>query len=912
MGTETFLKEGAPPLPGPSALNPRQKQPAKEPLLVVLGVALSVFLSQGSLTFLLERLPPLSPWLEALVEASGLVVVVSPVLYFLTYRPLLRRIRHIKAMEASLRLSRRRLKTQSTFLRRIIDTDPNLIFVKNWDGKFVLVNQAVADLYGTTVEDLIGKGDADFNPKAEEVERFLMADREVMASGSPELIPEEPVSSGKAGGTRWFQTLKVPLVLPGSQERMVLGVATDITERRQAEEGQKARTKQILRHQAALVELSKTQAADLKEAFRKIVRADALTLDVERVSLWLFNEDRSALVCRTLFKRTEDVYEEGACLEVKKFPRYFNALAENRFIAADDAHEDAQTSEFKDSYLAPLNIRSMMDAPIRRQGELIGVVCHEHVGKPRSWTLEDREFAGAIGDFVSLTLEVEDRRRAETKIREQAALLDLTRDAVLVRAMDGRVLFWNKGAGALYGWTAEEMLGKNADPLLFKNESHALLEARRRTLERGEWSGPFSQAAKDGRAVLVESRWTLVKGEAGEPKAILEVNTDVTEKKKIEEINLRNQRIESIGTLAGGIAHDLNNVLAPILMAISILRRKMSDPQGLEFLSVLETSTSRGVDMVKQILTFSRGAKGERVPLSVGPLMREMEKMVRETFPKSIETALSVSGELLNVMGDATQLQQVLLNLCVNARDAMPRGGKIALTAENAALDQNLLPPGARPGAYVRVRIADTGDGIPPEVMPKIFDPFFTTKEPGKGTGIGLSTVAGIVKSHGGFLKVYSEPGKGTEFSVYLPAVAASLTEAVSPEADKIPTGQGQKILVVDDESSIREISRAMLQTYGYHAVTAEDGSEAVALFAKTPASFSAVLLDMNMPVMDGLQALRALQKIDPKVRVIATSGLKTYEDLVKTGDGGVKAFLQKPYAPEKLLKTLKDVVATK
>jgi two-component system, cell cycle sensor histidine kinase and response regulator CckA len=374
----------------------------------------------------------------------------------------------------------------------------------------------------------------------------------------------------------------------------------------------------------------------------------------------------------------------------------------------------------------------------------------------------------AISDAQELTL----RKQAEEKIREQAALLDLAQDAILVRDLSDRVLYWNKSAERLYGWTAEEALGKNAAELLYEGESMALKRAREEVLERGQWVGELEQVTRNGRPITVQSRWTLVRDQAGNPKSKLILNSDVTERKKLEAQFLRAQRFETIGALAGGIAHDLGNMLTPILIGTEALANDVTGASPRKMLQTMHTSARHGLDMIKQILAFARGVGGEPAVLDLGPLLREMQELAHETFPRSIHTEVHANGQLHPVLGNPTQLRQVLLNLCVNARDAMPAGGSLKLSAENLQLDNKITSLQREPvsGQHVMIAVSDSGHGIEPHMLEKIFEPFFTTKEPGKGTGLGLSTVQGIVKSHGGFLDVSSEVGKGTIFTVFLPA----------------------------------------------------------------------------------------------------------------------------------------------
>ncbi|MEW5857890.1 MAG: response regulator [Cyanobacteriota bacterium] len=519
---------------------------------------------------------------------------------------------------------------------------------------------------------------------------------------------------------------------------------------------------------------------------------------------------------------------------------------------------------------------------------------------------------GKVIRVNGINMDITERKHSEQKICEQAALLDIATDAILVQNLDNQILFWNQGAERLYGWKQEEALGKNTAQLLHKQISLKLQAAQKTLIEEGEWYGELYQITKSGREIIVESRWTLVRDRAENPKAILIVNTNITEKKQLERQFLRAQRMESLGTLASGIAHDLNNVLAPILMSVQLLQIKIQDTQSQQLLSILETNAKRGADLVKQVLSFARGMEGERTNLQVGHLIFEIAKIAHETFPKSIEIHTDIqTRELWAVSGDATQLHQVLINLCVNARDAMPDGGTLNISADNIVIDENYarMNPGAKVGSYVVMSVSDTGMGMPPEMLDRIFEPFFTTKEIGKGTGLGLSTVLGIIKSHGGFLNVYSEVGKGTEFKVYLPAVQGKSIPQVLENQSNLLIGNGECILVVDDEASISQVTQATLETYGYRVLTASDGIEGVVLYAQHKQEISVVLLDMMMPSMDGPTTIRTLQKINPQVKIIAVSGLLSNDRLNELARAGVKTVLSKPYTTEELLKALHEVI---
>ena len=517
---------------------------------------------------------------------------------------------------------------------------------------------------------------------------------------------------------------------------------------------------------------------------------------------------------------------------------------------------------------------------------------------------------GEVAFVCGIGIDITERKRAEERNREQAELLDRAQDAIIARDLAGRIRYWNRGAESVYGWTASEAAGHFAEDLLCTG-SEKRDAAEKTLLEKGSWNGELHQIRKGGKPVIVSSRWTLLRDEAGEPKSILVINSDITEHKQLEAQFLRAQRLESIGTLAGGIAHDLNNALGPIITALDLLRMRFPDSESQELLEILSASAMHGVGMVRQVLSFARGVEGRKAEVQVKHLILEIERIVNDTFLKHIQVRSNVPHDLWTVLGDPTQLHQVLLNLCVNARDAMPEGGVLTLSAENIQLDAHYagLNPEAHPGSYICLQIEDSGTGMPSDVLEKIFDPFFTTKEVGKGTGLGLSTSLAIIKNHGGFIRVYSEPRKGTKFQVYIPTQCETSLLAATEIAAEMPLGNGELILIVDDESAVRQITQQTLEAFGYRVVLASNGAEAVSVFARQSAEIAVVLMDMTMPVMDGPTTIQILRHMKPEVRIIAASGLSANGKGAHDANLAVKHFLPKPYTAENLLKVLKQIL---
>lgn len=540
---------------------------------------------------------------------------------------------------------------------------------------------------------------------------------------------------------------------------------------------------------------------------------------------------------------------------------------------------------------------------VRKDGKRIPVIIS-------GATLEEDQEKG-----VAFVIDLSERKQSEERIKEQAELLNKTQDAIIVLDLENRIRFCNIRTPYFYGLEVEpeELVGKKVYEVVYEADSFKIEEAKRTTTEKGKWKGELHQKTKDGKELIVQSQWTLVRDGYGRPKSILIVNSDVSEKKKLETQFLRAQRLESLGILAGGIAHDLNNVLHPIMMALQLLRKKITDEQGANWINTLEVSAERGADLVKQILSFARGMEGEHRLLQLRHLISEMQKILKDTLPKSIEIHTDFPTDLWTIIGDPTQLHQVLMNLCLNSQDAMPHGGRLSISGENLFFDENYAQMNidARVGPYIVITVSDTGTGIPPEIVERIFEPFFTTKEPGKGTGLGLSTAFGIVKSHGGFMHVYSEVGKGTRVKVYLPIIETTEIRGIEDKNIKdLPIGRGELILVIDDEAAIRDISSATLKKYGYRVITANDGADGLALYVQNKLEIKTVIVDMAMPIMNGRATIQALRKINPDIKIIAISGGQHEENHVEAARRvNANTFLFKPFTTETLLKTLKKVL---
>ncbi len=634
------------------------------------------------------------------------------------------------------------LRAQQAFLKQVIDADPNLVFVKDWDGKFTLVNKAVADVYGTTVDGLLGKTDADFNRDNVEVEHFLRDDREVMANLRRRLIPEEPVTNPSTGQTRWFQTVKVPLISSDGKARHVLGVATDITERKRMEET-------------------------------------------------------------------------------------------------------------------------------------------AHASQAR--------FAGIV---------------------------DMAGDAIISVDEHQRIQLFNRGAEKIFGYAAAEVLGQSLDVILpsrfvevHRQHIQGFVGSADTARRMGERSQIFGRR-KDGMEFPAEA--SISKLQSGSEAVLTVILRDISERKQLEEQFRQAQKMEAVGRLAGGVAHDFNNLLTVITSYSDILLEDLAsqDPRREDVEEIRKAAVS-AAGLTRQLLAFSRQQVLQPRVLDVNAVLANAEKLLKRLLGEDIELVTTLTAQLGAVKADPGQLEQVIMNLAVNARDAMPDGGKLTIETANAEMDEAYVRthPVAKPGHYVMLAVSDTGIGMDEQTKSRIFEPFFTTKEAGKGTGLGLATVYGIVKQSGGFIWVYSEPSHGTTFKIYLPRVEETVEGLTSPAAPGESLRGAETVLLAEDAAAVRTVARQVLERLGYTVLEAPNGEAALHVARKHHGPIDLLLTDVVMPELSGRQLADQLKALRPGLKVLYASGY-TDDAVVRHGvlEPGI-AYLQKPFTPEGLARKVREVL---
>ena len=512
-----------------------------------------------------------------------------------------------------------------------------------------------------------------------------------------------------------------------------------------------------------------------------------------------------------------------------------------------------------------------------------------------------RDASGTPLEIVGSCIEIDDRRRAEDAARAAAMdvrrLIETANAPIFGKDTQNRINEWNHCAERLTGYAKSDVMGRSLSDFIVPEYREAVRAVLDRALAGHETANfEFPMIAKDGRPLLLLLSASSRRDASGAIIGMVGVGQDITEHRESERRSLRAQRLESIGTLAGGVAHDVNNALTPILLATGLFRRR--HPESHDLIDIMESSARRGASMVQQLLTFAKGVDGRRAAVESAPLLRELEAIVASTFPKSISARFHCGEGLPPVLGDSTQLHQVLLNLCVNARDAMPRGGQLVVEAMRTTISSVEARAHGDGGAgeFILWRVSDSGLGIAQDLLDRIFEPFFSTKSPEQGTGLGLSTAMGIVRSHGGFMRVHSRPNEGSTFSVYLPAARPEATDAPPPPPEPRFRGRGETVLVVDDEPAVRDVCRQILLALGLRVRVATDGASALEVLGDPSVDIAAVITDLHMPRMDGIELTRAIRKRWPSLGVILSSGRVDRADAGVLEALGISAQLDKPF----------------
>lgn len=673
----------------------------------------------------------------------------------------------------------------------------------------------------------------------------------------------------------------------------------------------------------ALTSQKRPDVTDVNTALQEISEASAQALHATRVSIWRYNVDRSAIVCIDLFDSVQGTHVSGTTLQAADYPNYFKALNEMDVIAADDALNDPVTREFTQDYLSPLDIRSMLDAPISLGGVRVGVLCHEQVGLQRHWAADEKTFAVTMANLATLVLERAERHDSEIALRESEQrfreLAETIEDVFWISEPDkNRILYVSPGYEKIWGCSCQSLYDspKNWMDAIHPEDRERIKTLATSTQPDGDYDEEYRIVRPDGKIRWIRDRAFPVFDNKGDIQRVLGVARDITEHRKLQEQLVQSQKLDAIGQLAGGVAHDFNNLLTVIQGYSSLMLTFDPIPEELaEAAREITKASSRAAELTKQLLLFSRKQVMERGEWDLNEILSNLGTMLHRIIGENIHLELNLHTDPLLVYADLGMIEQVLMNLVVNARDAMPEGGQLIIeTSEKVFTEKEVVAlPEASLKPYICIRVSDTGCGIPPEILPHIFEPFYTTKDPCKGTGLGLATVFGVVKQHNGFLTVESEVDQGTTFRIYLLA-EKTRTKVLSREdnSKSPPQGGTETILLVEDEPAVRMLTRVILERQGYHVLEAEHGVEALKIWEQHEEKIQLLLTDLMMPEgISGRELAQRLKVRRPDLRIIFTSG---YSPDIAGKDFQLQEgqnFIQKPASSNQLLHVVRQCLDT-
>ncbi len=792
------------------------------------------------------------------------------------------------------------VQRQQDFLRKVLDANPNLVFVKDWEGRFTLANRALAEIYGTTPEGLVGKTGADFKSKKEEVEKFLRDDREVMGTGKGKFIPMEPVTDIRTGVVRWFQTRKTPLFSEEGKTTHVLGVSTDVTEHKRAAQ-----------LQAALYRIAETASspADLQEMFTAIHAIVGGLMDARNFYIALY-DPASDLLSFPYFVDEEDV--TPAAKKLGKGLTEYVLRTGQPLLASPETFDDLVRRGEAETVGAPSV--DWLGVPLKAGEQTFGVLVVQSYKENVRFSQPDKEILTFVSQQVANA--VEHKRSEEALRRSEASYRSLIEGAAygIYRSNKaGKLLEVNPALVEMLGYGSEaELMSRNLGADVYADPAE-----RARLIAQYENQDRFRGVEvnwkhKDGSILAVRLTGRPVLDEKGQLEYFEGIVENVAERRALEEQLRQSQKMEAVGQLAGGIAHDFNNLLEVIMGYSDLLTEGLpvGDPLRRQAEEIYKAG-KRAAGLTRQLLAFSRKQVLQPRVLDLNVIVTDLQKLLRRTIGEHIEFTAKLSPSLGRVKADPNQVEQILMNLAVNARDAMAHGGSLRVETANLRVDEKLAQQhtGLRPGEYVLLSVADTGSGMDLKVQARVFEPFFTTKEKGKGTGLGLATVYGIVKQSEGYIAVESAPGQGTAFHIYLPRVETPAAPAPAPPEKPASTTGSETVLLVEDEDAVRRLARAFLENRGYTVLEARDGAHAIEICEDRGQIIHLMVTDVVMPKMGGRELAQRVAPIRPEMRVLFVSGY-TGDSLVLPGSQA--AFLEKPFGPADLIKKVREILDQK
>jgi len=826
------------------------------------------------------------------------------------------------------RYAEKQLTESEEKLRMITSSAQDAIIMIDDQGKVSFWNESAQKIFGFSESEILGENLHTVLAPRRFHKRFEESFPSFIISGKGPYLNKisEMMAVNKSGN-------EFPIELSLSAVKIQdnwhsIGIIRDITERKHIEQELRNSERRAKRQRAAIVELTLGEnilEKDFQSSLAKVCEILSDTIGVSRTSVWTLADDGAELHCLNLYETGKKAHTQGATLNANDIPKYFNAIKSDSCIFAEDVQNDPRTDELAENYLKPLGITSMLDAGIVIEGRLFGVICAEHIGNMRKWHHDEESFVSTIAAFVAQLIIESKRKRAEKELRESEAkfreLTDMLPQVIFETDAKGNLTFVNRNAFDTFGYRKDEFTSElNAIQMIaVKDRERAAASMQQIIAGQSKHSGrEYTAIRKDGTefpVIIYSTRFLRDGGIAGLRGLIVDISARKQaeqDKKKLEHQLSQAQKMEAIGRLAGGVAHDYNNMLGVILGHTDMILEQVHPDQPIYTdITEIKQAGERSVDLTRQLLAFARKQTVVPEELNLNKIVGGMIKMLGRLIGEDIDLVWMPGENLWTVRVDPSQIDQMVVNLCVNARDAISDVGRISIETKNTVFDEDYCADhaGFEPGEYVLLAVSDDGCGMDAETRVNVFEPFFTTKDPGKGTGLGLSTIYGTVKQNQGFINLYSEPGHGTTFKIYLPRLlmkGARLTARGSLQ----PAERGHEtILLVEDEPAILRMTTLMLKKLGYTVIAAKNPAEAISLAREHAGEIHLLLTDVIMPEMNGRELAKRILSYYPSLKRLFMSGY-TADVIAHHGvlEKGVN-FIQKPFSKEGLGAKVRQVL---
>lgn len=811
------------------------------------------------------------------------------------------------------------------FHSQVLDSLDEAIVVTDLKGTVLYWGRGAEAMYGYPANEVLGRPYRHFAGSVESNDEndFI---RQILAQGS---WKGEHYQRRRDGSYIWTSVYISVLRNAEGEAIGFIGLDHDITEKKRAETALQASEKRAAHQRSTIADLvlnTPVTEGDISCVLDRFTSNIAETLKVARASIWMLKDDNTKLVCSSLYEADRNTHSSGDVLLLADFPLYFREILTGHRLYARDVQNDSRTRELTDVYLKPHGITSLLDAGIFIEGKLVGVVCSEHIGPLRVWHQDEEAFVSTIAALIAQLLIDAERKKALKAIKESEdklrQVIDLVPHFIFAKNAEGSFILANKAVADVYATTTDNLIGKkDSDFNPHTDEVKHFTDDDKRVIESGKGVYGIEEVITDADGIqrYLETSKIPFTSSTTEKPSILGVSVDITARKRAEEERemlqtqlAHAQKMESIGRLAGGVAHDFNNMLGVILGHTELALEHLESNEILRaHLQEIQNAGQHSADLTRQLLAFARKQTVSPAPLNLNEKVADMLNMLRVVIGEDIQLVWKPGNKLWTICMDFAQLDRILTNLCLNARDAIGSIGTITIETENIVLDIDYCTrhPGCTPGEYVQLTISDDGHGMDAETLAHVFEPFFTTKEPGKGTGLGLASVHGVVAQNKGFIHISSEPERGTIFQIYFPRHHHTVAQKPEEHTSTVSAQQRRTILIVEDEPKVLKMTTMVVESLGYTVLAAASPKEAIDLAADYSDRIDLLMTDVVMPEMNGRNLATHLRPICPHLKCLFMSGY-TADVIAYQGvlDVGV-AYIQKPFSKTEIAATLRDVL---